>query len=197
MKPKKKIPQIKENLFLIEEKRFDVLTKSNSYLPSVSYLGICLILAFLLMSLTSFYFYFAVYGNVMGDSLNTALFDSGLGVLGLLFGFFVFHVLFCHASARLLGAKKGLQKTFQVQTFAYTPYFFLGWLWTFNLENSPIEQVLFGLGVIFSFLAVVNGIVGLKRIHRISFIGALISGFVVPLAAYMALVILVMKYGLV
>ena len=68
---------IENNIFMINKNKFIDLTKTNSYSSSASYLGICLLFSFLLMSLTLFYLYYIIDGLQINDSLNEAIVDAG------------------------------------------------------------------------------------------------------------------------
>lgn len=194
MVSRKTVSGIRENVFFIHGKRFDELTDDESYSSATSYLGICIILSFLLMSLSLFYFYFILDGAQMMISLNYALFDSAFNVILMLIGFLVFQVTLSHISSKVFGAKKNLLKTFQVNTYAYTPYFLLGWIWLLGSNNSSFELMLLALGVIFSLIATVNVISGLRHVHKLSFLKSVIAGFLVPLLAYFVF-ILVFEFG--
>lgn len=190
----KTLSRLFRNIFVIEGKRFDRFTKPDSYSSSVSYLIICLFLAFLLMSLSLFYFYYLIDGAEMGISLNYAVLDAGISVTSMLVTFLVF-VAFIHVVARLFGARKNLQKTFQVHAYAYTPSFLLGWVYILGSNDSFSGMAFLFAGFLFSLLAVINGIIGLRRIHRLSFFKAVVAEFVVPLAAYMAFGVFMGMYG--
>jgi hypothetical protein len=147
------------------------------------------------MSLTFFYLYYVVGGFMMSKSLNQAILDSGFSIISTLIGFLILNVMLVHGATKMFGAKKNLQKTFQVHVYAYTPYFLFGWLWTLNTEGSPLEIAFLVLGVVFSLLSVINGVSGLKYIHKLSTIKSVIAEFFVPLFAYVSIVILYMIYG--
>jgi hypothetical protein len=186
---------IQNNIIMTDKKKFTYLTKKHDFHSSIGYFGLCIILSFLLMSLTLFYFYYIVDGFMMNESLNQAILDSGSGVLGTMIGFLILNVLLVHLTTKIFGAKLKMQKTFQVNAYAYTPYFLFGWLWTLNTEGSPLEMAFLVLGFVFSLLSVINVISGLRYIHKLSTIKAVIAGFFIPLFAYMGLVILYMMYG--
>jgi hypothetical protein len=188
------LSQIPEHI-VVDEKKFRQATKPKSYFPSTAYLSLCIFLAFLIMVGFFFYFYHFVDGAAMEISLNYALLDSALSAISLLINFFAF-VLLIHVSAKALGATKNLQKTFQVHAYAYTPSFLFGWLYIFGSFDSIAGIALWLAGVFFSLLAVINGMIGLKSIHKLTPGKAFIAEFVVPLLAFLAFGILVAMYGI-
>ena len=188
-------PGIQNNMLMTDRKKFTYLTTQHDFISSVGYFGLCIMLSFLLMSLTLFYFYYIVDGFGMNESLIQAIIDSGYGVAGTIVGFIFLNVALIHIATKAFGAKMTIQKTFQVHAYAYTPYFLFGWLWTLDSTGSPLSGAFFALGFAFSTLSVVNGVFGLKHIHSLSTIKSIIAEFFVPLSAYVGIVILYMMYG--
>jgi hypothetical protein len=186
---KKNNADIRRNI-LMDGGVFNELIPAHSVKSSLSYLMICLILTFLLASLLLFYFYYEIDGGPMMLALNYALIDALYGVGVIAGGFLLLQVLPTHAAARVLGAKRNLEKTFQVHVYAYTPYFLLGWVWTFgSMEGTMLEQGMLGIGLVFTIFAVINGVNGLKSIHKLSTIKAFAAEFIVPLLVYVLLVV--------
>jgi len=190
---------IRHNL-IMSGKSFDELMPSHTFKSSVGYLGLCLILAFLLMSL-SFFFIFSQYDSAdLLDNLVFALEESMWNILDILLTFLAF-VLLIHLTTRVFGAKKSMAQTWQVHAYAYTPSFLLGWIYLFGSQDyiaGIVFQEVFGNGLqgfmlfggfAFSLLAVINGITGLRRIHGLSLIKATIAELIIPLAAYVALIV--------
>jgi len=184
---------IKDNLFLIPSERFDELTRPDSCAESAGYIGICAILSFLLMSLSLFYLYYSESSNML-LSLNYAIFDAGLGVAILLLMFLVFVVLI-HGASLILGAKKTINKTFQVHAYSFTPSFLLGWVYVHGSSDSLLGMAFIFTGLLFSLVAAVNGMNGLQRVHRLSLFRSFIAEFFVPITAYITFGIIIAMYG--
>jgi hypothetical protein len=184
---------IKNNFFL-DAKKFNELTKPQKIAPSAAYAFSCIVLGFLLLSLALFYFYYFIDGADMMIALDFAIIDSAFSSLGILIQFLVF-VLLIHATAKLFGAKKSLSKTFQIHAYAFTPSFLLGWVALFGTTESTFEIIILLLGVFVSLLAVFNGIIGLRSVHKISFLKAFIAEFIVPIVAFFAYGIFIAMYG--
>ena len=186
---------IQNNIIMTNKKKFINLTTKHNFYSAIGYFGLCLILSFLLMSLTLFYLYYIVDGFGMNESLVESILQSGSDVVAIVMGFLLFFVILTHLIARLFGAKISLQKTFQVQAYAYTPFFLFGWLSILDSEGSPLAMAFLVLGTVFSLLSAVNGVFGLKYIHNLSTVKSLFAAVLVPIFAYMCLVILYMMYG--
>ena len=184
---------IKDNLFIIRSERFDALTKPESCAESAGYIGICAMLSFLLMSLSLFYLYYTESSNMM-LSLDYAIFDAGLGAAILLLMFLVFVVLI-HIASLILGAKESIQKTFQVHAYSFTPSFLLGWVYVLGTNESFVGIAFIIAGLLFSFIAAVNGMNGLQRVHRLSVFRSFIAEFIVPITAFVTFGIIFTMYG--
>ena len=80
---------IRKNI-LMNEKAFDDLLSAHCFTSTLGYFGVCLIMTYLLMTLSLFSIYYFLDNTSIGLSLNYAIFDSLLGVLVIGAGFISF-----------------------------------------------------------------------------------------------------------
>ncbi|MFH1394348.1 MAG: YIP1 family protein [Candidatus Micrarchaeota archaeon] len=164
------IARIRDNLWLIPEKRFPDLVKDKDYTTSALYLIVCLVLSIPFM--------------VAADVIEgIPPIDSILGIPLLLVAMLVLAYIFYgiqHVLLKLLGGKATFRES--VQVFIYGA--------TINLILGPLPFI----GIVTALVMLANVVIGSAKIHKISLLRAILALLVIPIIIVVLLAVVLMLF---
>ncbi len=159
------VGRIKDNLFLIPQKRFLEITKDINYTDSLIYFLACTILSIPIILLVGL-----ITGTFMGTLFTLPL--SFLIGIPLTYVFFGIQFLLL----KLVGGKGTFLQSVQIFIYGETISSIFGGL--------PYLNLIFGL------ISLANIVLGSVEVHKISLFRAIIAIFVIPTIIFILLVLL-------
>ena len=169
------VGRVKECWLLIKEEQFDGLTKDTGFSDSLIYLFALSALSLLLSTIVSLAQNLAnpASGLGMGALLVASAITFVIGLpIALVFSYVGFGVM--HVLLKIFGGKATFLQTVQVYIYGGTPMRLFGWI--------PC------IGLIGALIALVNIVLGLKRVHNISLLKTVLVVIGVPLLIVLILV---------
>jgi len=172
----------KKCAFLIDEKKFDELIVDAGYADSFVYLFAVSLILLVFNLIVG-----VVRAQMAPSNVILSAAEMLLAVLvGVVLGWilnFVFLYLwagFCHLLLKLLGGKAPLLKTVQVFIYGGTPSYLFSWI--------PL------IGLLAYLLSLANVTIGIKRVHNISLLKAVLVTIIIPAAIICVIVVLAVMY---
>jgi len=170
--------KIKSNLWLLPEAKFDGLTKDNKYMPSLAYLAVCLLIAIpidiivrLVMNLEP--------TLMTGAEIVGLIIGAIIGMI-LAIPLFYLYYLVIHVIVRILGGTAPYIKTIQAAIYGSTLLLIL--------SGVPL------IGIVAGFVALANVVLGIKRVHKLSLLKAILAVVVIPVLIAIVLAMAVIGY---
>ncbi len=165
------LEKIKSNLWLLSEAKFDGLTKDAGYMPSFVYMLVCLVISIPFRFLTDVF--------ITGQDSMVALISAVMGIIVSIPVLYVSYFI-THLFVKLLGGGAPFLKTVQIFIYGSTLALILSYV--------PI------LGFFAGLIALANVVFGVKRIHKLSLLKAILAVVVLPVLVILAVFVLLLGY---
>ena len=176
------LEKVKSTIFLVSEEKFDQIASDTNYTDSFVYLLVGVVFLSILGTIATVA-QPAPMPKAGGPAMGIVAADVSIAIaipLGLALRYVGFVIM--HFVIRLFGGSADMLKTVQVYIYGSTPSMYLGWI--------PF------IGMIFSFISLANIVLGIKRVHSMSLLNAILATVVVPIvAAAITAAIAVMAFG--